>query len=889
MQERHYLCENTPIFRLSNVIRPKTYFLLCLFAVAAIMVETGCTAKRLGKGQVLLKKVIIRCDDPAVSKDEIYGYVKQKPNRKLFGLNNPHILKRGKIGYSFWNKHFMSDGAGYPFYLAINNLVNPKREVRRELRRDEKFEKKHQRYLNNPKKKNGKDRHEPKKHRTVGEFLLAIGEAPSILDSTKTNRSVNQITSYLFNKGYFNGTVTDTLIYPPLQKNKKKKAIQCYIIHPGTVYTIRDVVWDIQDENLAYDLLTDTAQQYCLIKRASATRRSNFDVDTLEAEQERLTKTLRNNGYYKFSKDYISFKPDSTWGTHQVNVKIIIRKQEFKINDTTWVETPHQRYSINKIYVKSLFDLQQLRSDKDLSTYDTTFFSDMYFLRNADFMDGLPIEKKLKFKPDVLASRISFRTNLPYRQNDYEATYRQLTNLRVFRQVVIDPVEVGKDKLDIYVKLIPIPKQSYTTQFEATTNSGSSLGVGGSFGYGNNNLFRGAEILQFNVKAGTEIQQAINSNSPSTNGLGFNTVEGGVDAQLNIPREFFPFNILVAKNKTEEKRTTNDRRTVFIAAFNYQSRSDYDRSLGNLSYGYTFHYRKPATQDKPERDLGRFALFPIEINVVKVLPKQGLLDLLQNPDPLLHYRFTDHLIQDFRITYLLNKKIDQKGDIFFLKIDGETSGLILRKAFELSNAQRDANGSYEIAGIPFSQYVRFFFDSRINKPIGDRQNFVARAAFGIGFPMKNFPTLPLEKSFYGGGANGIRAWEARTLGPGSYVVPSDQKYAQFGDIQLEYNLELRFKITKTLNGAAFVDGGNIWIMKADPTRPNADFSFQDLRFLNDLAFGPGLGLRYDLSFFIVRLDWGFKVRDPSFPVGDRWYVGQRKLGSSVNFGIGYPF
>ena len=167
---------------------------------------------------------------------------------------------------------------------------------------------------------------------------------------------------------------------------------------------------------------------------------------------------------------------------------------------------------------------------------------------------------------------------------DYEATYRQLTSLRVFRQVVIDPVEIGTDKLDIYIKLFPATKQSYTTQLEGTTNSGSNLGIGGSIGYENKNLFRGAEVLTFSIKGGTEIQQTINGSQSQTTGLNFNTIQVGFESGLNIPKEFFPFNFLVAKNKTEDKRTTQDRRTLFLASFNYQQRVDYDRSLANLSY-----------------------------------------------------------------------------------------------------------------------------------------------------------------------------------------------------------------------------------------------------------------------------------------------------------------
>ena len=828
----------------------------------------GCSTKRLANGEVLLKKVIIKCDNPAISKDDLYGYVKQKPNRKLLGLNTIHLLKRGSIG----KKDLLTDGSGYPLYLIINNFANPKRELKRKIRRDERFAKKMLQYNGNSKGK--KQNKEPKKHKTLGEFLMNIGEAPSLIDSNKTNRSVNQIVSYLNNKGYFGSTVDDTVIYPQLQKNRRQKAIQCYIIHPSQPYTLRSIAWDIKDEGIAIAIVSDTATEYCQIKR-----NMNYDFDSFEAERDRITKLLKNKGYYKFSKDYIRFSIDSTLGSHQADVQITINKQELKLNDSSFANVNHQQFTIRNIYIKSLFDLQQLREDKDISNYDTTLYRNLLFLRNKDSIYGTNIEKILKFKPYILEQRISFRKDNIFRQLDYEATYRQLTNLRVFRQVVIDPIEVGDNKLDMYIKLFPFSKQSYTAQFEGTTNSGSNLGIGGSVSYENNNLYGGAEILRLGIKGGTEVQQTINASSNSEN-LGFNTIQIGADASLNIPREFFPFSLLVNKKKLPEKMTTQDRRTVFLSSFNYQSRSDYDRTLANVSYGYTFKYLKN----------GKISFFPIELNIVKVKPKAGLLELLQNPDPLLQYRFTDHLIQNLRITYILNKQKNNNGDILFLKIDGESSGLLLREFFELSKINPDANGSYEIAKIPFSHYIRLFADGRFNKAIGAYQRLVGRSALGIGLPLSNYPTLPLEKSFYSGGANGIRAWEARTLGPGSYIIPSDQKYAQFGDIQLEYNLELRFRITKTLNGAAFIDGGNIWILKKDSSRPNADFSFKKMNFLNDLAFGPGLGLRYDLSFFIVRLDWAFKLRDPSYPIGERWYnPSQRKLSSNLNFGIGYPF
>jgi hypothetical protein len=277
------------------------------------------------------------------------------------------------------------------------------------------------------------------------------------------------------------------------------------------------------------------------------------------------------------------------------------------------------------------------------------------------------------------------------------------------------------------------------------------------------------------------------------------------------------------------------------------------------------------------------------VNVVKVNPRQGLLDLLANGDPLLQYRFTDHLITNSRFSFVHNEQGNSKSKWKpFLKFDAEISGLALYPVMKAINANPDSLGTYHIAGIPFSHYYRFFVDTRVYRDLGDHQQLVMRMAYGAGFPQKNYATLPLEKSFYGGGANGIRAWEARSLGPGSLNVPADQQFAQFGEIQVEYNIELRFKLTKTLAGALFADGGNIWLLPGSESDEPAKFRFS--QFFNDLAFGPGFGIRYDLSFFIVRLDWGFKVRDPAKPYGERWWQpGSGVVPSNLNFGIGYPF
>ena len=819
----------------------------------------GCTTKRIGKKGVLLKKVIVRCDNPDISKDDIYGYIKQKPNRKLIGVNFRNLYR----------KDMLVNGSGFPFYLHIHNLVNPARAKVRSEKRDAKLKSRQDRYDHLPSYKQAKRKRPGKRRRTIGEFLLEIGEAPVILDSTKTERSVHQAGLYLNNKGYFHSTVRDTIIYPFFQRNKKKKAILCYIIEPSQPYIIRNISWDIQDPNIAYDMLTEMDSTKCRISRGEV-----YDVDTIEAERSRINMILRNNGYYKFSKEYIRFIADTAVGSHQADIKIIIRRQQIKMTDSTWVETNHQRFYIGRIIVKNMLSIGQLKNDT--MVYDTIVYKDVFFLRNRDSIGEIALEDPLRFKPELIGSRISFNSGIVYRESDYEATFKQLTGLRVFRQVVIVPEQTSADKLDIIIKLFPVSRQSFTTQIEGT-NTGGNLGIAGSVSYQNTNLFHGAEIFDLRLKGGTEAQQAlVTGTTTNNNQLAFNTIEVGTDASLYVPREFFPFGIFVSDKRTEENRLAQERRTVFTTSFNFQKRVDYDRLLWNLSYGYTYRYGK----------YNRIGVYPLEFNVVKVNPREGLQDLLQNGDPLLLYRFTDHLIHDSRFSYVWNTQGKSKRHVNYLKTDFEMAGNLLYLGYKMADADTDDNGSYRLGGIPFAQYVRLYVDYHHHFKLGDYQVLVIRLGQGLGLPLTNFPTLPLEKSFYGGGANGIRAWEARSLGPGSYVIPPDQKYAQFGDVQIEYNIELRFRITKTLNGAVFADGGNVWLLKKDDQREGANFSKE---FYNDLAFGPGLGLRYDLGFFIVRLDWAFKLRDPSKLYGDRWYVGQRKLSSNLNFAIGYPF
>ncbi len=323
-----------------------------------------------------------------------------------------------------------------------------------------------------------------------------------------------------------------------------------------------------------------------------------------------------------------------------------------------------------------------------------------------------------------------------------------------------------------------------------------------------------------------------------------------------------------------------DPNTIFTIAYNYQQRPDYTRSIFNGAFGYSWRQNQFKFHE----------LNPMEINFVNIYNENPIfkarIDSLS--DPLLRNSYRPHATTTTNYSFTFsNQRIKQAVDFSYLKVELESAGNILRGIMSASNAQKDELGNYRVFDVPFAQYLKYDIDFRHYFVFNKGSQLVFRIQHGMGYPLKNLGVLPFESSFFGGGANSFRGWNARTIGPGS--LSEDLNLSdQFGDIKIEVNLEYRFDIYRWFEGAIFADAGNIWLVKEDESRPGGQFTFKN--FIKEFGVSLGAGLRLDFSFFVIRLDVGLPAYDPAQIEGERWILGTgRSKSAKFNLGIGYPF
>ncbi|NQX96960.1 MAG: BamA/TamA family outer membrane protein [Flavobacteriales bacterium] len=676
-----------------------------------------------------------------------------------------------------------------------------------------------------------------------------IGEAPVIYDSLLTDRTVKQLKLYTSKRGYFENEVTYSSI---IKKNKIKVE---YDIKTGPLYTIKSVEYVFADDEIKDKV-------YFIMRKTLADLKPGnpFDVDLLNQQRDKIKTEMKNQGYYYFNKDYVKYKVDSTIGNKEIAIFLHINNPQVKneLKDTI-IEKKHNKYYINDINVYISKNLK----NKSLDHFDTLSFKEI----------SVNYEDKLKYRARMLNHSIGMKKGNLFLLNDQISAYKHLSELNLFKNVSISYDDIGNNQLNTNIFLTPSKRKSFAIE-AIGKNNGGNLGIEGNFIYQNKNLFKGGEHLTVKLKGGLEIQQLINNDQEDDNQfLGiFNTFEFGPEVNLEFPRFLLPISLEKFSRRMNPKTNLN-------LLLNFQTRPEYTRSLTQATFGYFWN----------ESRFKKHFINLMNISVIDLRPSidfQKKLD--EESNPFILNSFQNHFINSTSYTFIYNnQRVNKAVDFNYLKATFEFAGNIQSGINKLKNKPFDNidSESYNFFGIRYAQFVKVDLDFR---SYGQTKttSFVKRINIGIGKPYGNLDALPFEKSYYGGGANDIRAWQVRSLGPGSLPDSLTQNALnQIGELKIEANAEYRFDLTKVVEGAVFVDAGNIWLLAEDPDRPNAEFKVD--KFWNDLAIGTGLGIRLDFNFFLIRFDLAAKLKDPGSDIPEKFKLNWRK--PTLNLGIGYPF
>ena len=701
----------------------------------------------------------------------------------------------------------------------------------------------------------------------LNSIFKKTGELPRVVDNELISESKKQMTQFLNNSGFYNSKITHEII---LKGKKKNKNIIKYEITLSEPYRIKNFEFVTDDDSLLVLIPNDYRNVY--LKTGEI-----FNTFKLDEERDLITNFLRDNGYFMFTKDYIFFEADSALMNREVNLTLKIKKFTSSpgLTNDSLVATNHPVFYIRSISVNP--DFVPFSNDTLIS--DTLLQEEYYKRRKKKELYKFIYTPPLKIKPKVISRSIFLENDRKYNNTDAKQTYQKLNGLRIFKYTDINftPSDYGFSKdpkrkyLDCSVNLTRNPVHSYSIETQGT-NSGGDLGVGGYLVYQNKNLFRGADIFSIKLKGALEAQsQGLNANIEQNKYWIFNTLEAGIEANLYIPKFLAPV--------SEELFSRYFRpKTLISVGYNLQDRIDYDRIISNITFGYEWSQSKFKNQ----------ILYPIDINVVKVSTTPEFDSLLAEQSERYRTQYTDHLILGLKYSYIFNnQELNKIKDFYYFRLNFESAGNLLDLVANATGQTEKIEDYETVFGIRYSQYAKTNFDFRYYFVI-DRKNSVAIRSFtGIAVPYGNSTDIPFEKGYFGGGANGMRAWPLRYLGPGAYT--DTKRIERVGDIMIEGNIEYRFAIYKVFTGALFYDVGNVWLLKENETFPGGEFNFDN--FIGQLAMDIGFGIRLDFNYFIFRVDVAQKLRDPALPVSDRWVIGSGGDWFKVawNLGIGYPF
>ena len=689
-------------------------------------------------------------------------------------------------------------------------------------------------------------------------WIQRVGTPPVLYDSLLTLASRDQLHTALSNKGFMNNRVE----YRVKTDSVKRKAWVNYDITLGEPYYIRSIDYEIPDEALHELILADSSH-------FTVHTGDLLDYGHLDEWRQSITESLRNKGYYAFNKEYITFIADTAADSKGVDLTLNTRDPYH--NDRMPYYTEHEPFYVRDVVYVTDYDPVAMR--------DGFMGEDTVVLKSGvKVFEGE--ERYLRL--DIIEDCNYIVPGSLYSTEAVNRTYRALGRLNVLKQVNIDIKPVGEVDgvlmVDAWVLLQHDKTQSVSVSLEGT-NSEGDLGFGVGVDYEHRNIFKGAEVLSAKAKVSYE------SISGDLGGLiNNNYSEYSTELGVTFPKFMFPLLRQSFKRKIQAS-------TTFTVNFDYQARPEYTRVIAGGGWRYQW-------TERSRRLSHTLTLFDVSVISVPKFNDEFKQRFDSIANPLLFYSYQDHLIMrmgyNFYRTNKAEMSVQQMGhfqrDVFTIRANVETAGNLLYGLSHLTKQKADENGSYKALGIRYSQYVKADADYAFTHYLDRRQSIAFHIGAGVAVPYGNSDVLPFEKRFYSGGANSVRGWGVRTLGPGSYN--SNNKLSNFinqcGDIRFDVNLEYRAKLFWIIELGLFLDAGNIWTIRSYENQPGGVFKFN--KFYEQIAAAYGAGIRLDFKYFLVRVDMGMKAHNPASGQ-EHWPLLHPKFkrDSEFHFSVGYPF
>ena len=683
-------------------------------------------------------------------------------------------------------------------------------------------------------------------------LLRRLGDAPIIYSEQETKATQLELKKALHNRGYMGATViTDTLI-------RGKKLRLTYAIKSGKSYRLRSFRYSVADPTLRNYLLKDSV--HSLIRTNML-----FDANKLDAERNRITNYLQQQGYYKFNKEFIHFVADTVRNTYLVDLTLDILPYT---KDAEATPTSHYQYKVRDVHFMTDYDLLRMPDGLRLAP-------NMYY-------KGFPFyyKDKLFLRPRLFVDNNFIKPNAFYNQRQLAKSYSSFARLRAVRYTNIRFQEVQDNdstKLDCYVMLTEGKAKTLSAELEGT-NSAGDLGAAVSLTYQHRNIFHGAETLTLKLRGAYESMSNLQNYEDN------NYTEYGVEASLKFPRFLFPF---LTSNFRRRIQATSE----VILKYNAQFRPEYARTIASAAWSYKWN-----NQSKIKHQVDLIDLDYVYLPRISDRFKEKYLDVLTNS--ILRYNYENLLLIKSGYTYTYNSRGGYLSNnimvpnSYSIRAHFESAGNVIYALSKLIHEQQNDEGKYSIINVAYAQYVKGDLSLTKNVAIDDRNTLVFHAGFGIAYPYGNSTILPFEKRYFAGGANSVRGWSVRTLGPGHYV--GDDSNIDFmnqsGDLKIDFNIEYRTHLFWLLHGALFVDAGNIWTLRNYEEQPGGQFVASS--FYRDFAVSYGMGFRFDFDFVVLRFDGGMKAINPIYSSGaNRYPIFHPNFSRdfTLHFAVGYPF